>query len=240
MHIHQISSVSHQDLLSQERNDPVTGETIKDGDQIVFCAGCRSAFLLESWEYMGKQHCGQSDTLAEFPAQEALSLKRTVVDVKSFKLRGLLFHLGRPPEDNPSENLLHILLLFILDLLIDFYHLLDPGTTRFWSFYKNGIYVGGQRPEGYLPIRKSNWRLRFSDISVIRLTQQKRRLWLEIVLKDRRRKQIKVPRGSKKAVFWGLKRAAMVTNVEIQIHNEDDLNYLRFMRDRQEARFHIL
>ncbi|AFM05525.1 hypothetical protein Fleli_3193 [Bernardetia litoralis DSM 6794] len=69
MHIHKINSTSqeHQNFLAQNRKDPITGDTILEGDEVVFCAGCKSVFLKDTWEYLGNQHCEQSETLVKFP-----------------------------------------------------------------------------------------------------------------------------------------------------------------------------
>lgn len=54
-------------FLAEKRKDPLTGERFQENDEIVFCASCKSAFLKDSWEYMGGEHCGQLETLAVFP-----------------------------------------------------------------------------------------------------------------------------------------------------------------------------
>ncbi len=67
MNIHKINNSLHQNFLEEERKDPITGDLIKAGDRIVFCQVCKSAFLKDSWKYMNNRHCGQLDTLSEFP-----------------------------------------------------------------------------------------------------------------------------------------------------------------------------
>ncbi|WP_291723375.1 hypothetical protein [Bernardetia sp.] len=49
------------------RTDPITGDTVKENDRVVFCAVCKSCFLKESWIYMGGQHCEQAENLKELP-----------------------------------------------------------------------------------------------------------------------------------------------------------------------------
>lgn len=61
-------------FLRQDRRDGVTGEPFFKGEEVVFCAVCKSAFHPESWEYMGGMHCGQSETLKSFP-EELLPVK---------------------------------------------------------------------------------------------------------------------------------------------------------------------
>ncbi|WP_027003801.1 hypothetical protein [Hugenholtzia roseola] len=72
MHVHLIEN----DFLSQSRHDPITGDLFVAGDKVVFCAACHSAFLLESWEYLGQTHCQQQETLAQIPTQSNLTLKQ--------------------------------------------------------------------------------------------------------------------------------------------------------------------
>ncbi|WP_338766081.1 hypothetical protein WAF17_02985 [Bernardetia sp. ABR2-2B] len=73
MHIHKINSNSeeHQNLLAQNRKDPITGDSILEGEEVVFCAGCKSVFLRETWEYLGNRHCEQKETLIDFPLNYA-------------------------------------------------------------------------------------------------------------------------------------------------------------------------
>ncbi|MEM6299967.1 MAG: hypothetical protein AAF740_14860, partial [Bacteroidota bacterium] len=74
IHTHVINPYYHADFLAQNRQDPITGEALQANDRIVFCAHCQSAFLEESWEYLGGEHCGQKNTLENFPKQQALTL----------------------------------------------------------------------------------------------------------------------------------------------------------------------
>jgi hypothetical protein len=70
-----IKENKHKDFLSEERKDPVTGDSFREGDEIVFCKSCGSAFLYTSWLYMGGKHCGQTEVFAEFPEiQSKMSL----------------------------------------------------------------------------------------------------------------------------------------------------------------------
>lgn len=83
VHRHTISSERHSSLLGQERRDPITGEPLCAGDRVVFCAGCGSAFLEDSWHYLQGEHCGQRDTLKDVPAQpEKLTLVWQALDGK--------------------------------------------------------------------------------------------------------------------------------------------------------------
>ena len=63
MTIHSLEKEKHKDFLTQNRIDPITGDLLQENDKIVICASYKSAFLVDSWEYMVKKHCNQSDTL---------------------------------------------------------------------------------------------------------------------------------------------------------------------------------
>ncbi|WP_338813510.1 hypothetical protein V9L05_19170 [Bernardetia sp. Wsw4-3y2] len=54
-------------FLQENRQDPITSDSFSLGDEIIFCAECKSAFLKESWEYMGSEHCNQRKTFNDFP-----------------------------------------------------------------------------------------------------------------------------------------------------------------------------
>ncbi len=66
-------------FIQENRQDPITGDGFGLGDQIVFCASCKSAFLRESWEYMNYEHCGQYSTLKKFPVSSELKLSKQTI-----------------------------------------------------------------------------------------------------------------------------------------------------------------
>ncbi len=98
MHIHKINTTSqeHQSFLAQNRIDPITGDAILEGDEVVFCAGCKSVFLRDSWKYLGEKHCGEAKTLANFPIQKVMRLK--VED-------GILFYTSLPNSGKSQVNI---------------------------------------------------------------------------------------------------------------------------------------
>jgi len=75
MHTHIIQNPRHQAFLNENRSDPITGDAIQEGDEIVFCAVCKSAFLKDTWLYLEKTHCNQSETLGKFPSGEKLGIQ---------------------------------------------------------------------------------------------------------------------------------------------------------------------
>ncbi len=76
LHIHELDPERDREFLEEEREDPVTGEYLQPGDRVVICAGCQSAFLEESWGYLGGQHCQQAATLPAIPVSKALNIQR--------------------------------------------------------------------------------------------------------------------------------------------------------------------
>jgi len=79
MNIHKIQSHLHQSFLEEERKDAITGDLIQANDEVVFCGICKSAFLKDSWEYIGKKHCGQSKTLDSVPISVPLLLNVSLI-----------------------------------------------------------------------------------------------------------------------------------------------------------------
>jgi len=74
MHIFKLTGQRGETFLAQDRKDPITGDAFAAGDEVVFCAHCRSAFHISSWEYLGGKHCEQEKTLDAFPVQKKLKL----------------------------------------------------------------------------------------------------------------------------------------------------------------------
>ncbi len=73
MNIHKIDTQNnqkHKNFLTQNRKDPITGDNILEGNEVVFCASCKSVFLKETWNYLGNTHCEQNKTLKNFPLNE--------------------------------------------------------------------------------------------------------------------------------------------------------------------------
>lgn len=75
---YQIKEEKHHHFLLEDRNDPVTGDSFSEGDEVVFCSACKSAFLKDSWEYMGNKHCEQHFTLPIFPTSKKLTLQKPI------------------------------------------------------------------------------------------------------------------------------------------------------------------
>ncbi|WP_375559368.1 hypothetical protein ACE193_16730 [Bernardetia sp. OM2101] len=71
-HYHFLDEDQHSEFLSQNRIDPITGDKIYEGDCVVICAACKSAFLEESWNYLRQQHCDQYGTLNKIPKTEKI------------------------------------------------------------------------------------------------------------------------------------------------------------------------
>lgn len=118
IHTHKLSIHYHFDFLNQERKDPITGDLIKENDEIVICSSCKSAFLKESWEYLRNTHCEQKKTLATIPTDKNLVFK--ISNQNYFKLKEI-----------PSVAFTMLVLCFsfisILALLI-----FQEGSSKYW------------------------------------------------------------------------------------------------------------
>ncbi|WP_291727180.1 hypothetical protein [Bernardetia sp.] len=84
-HKHKLQVKKHQFFLEQNRKDPITGDSIQENDTIVICAVCKSAFLEESWNYIGRQHCNQFSTLKTIPREDALVVRPKKIKYKRAK-----------------------------------------------------------------------------------------------------------------------------------------------------------
>ncbi len=106
-HIHDVNESRHQAFLSEGRKDPFTQEKIKAGDRIVFCAGCKSAFLHSSWEAMRGRHCEQTETLTEFPHTLRLgdvTKLQTEIQVLNDQITNQQRKIGSLTQDNEETN----------------------------------------------------------------------------------------------------------------------------------------
>ncbi|WP_291727397.1 hypothetical protein [Bernardetia sp.] len=98
MHVYKIHKKKHAHFLKQNRQDPITGDLIVAGDEIVFCHECKSAFLKDTWEYLGGKHCDSKKTLSSFPQERALNLSTNE------KIFGTLPSVIRNIRDNSYEK----------------------------------------------------------------------------------------------------------------------------------------
>ncbi len=88
MTIHTLEKEKHNNFLAQNRIDPITGDLLQENDEIVICANCKSAFLIDSWEYMNQQHCNQSLTLKNIPVNEVVRMEKAafinLLEIKTY------------------------------------------------------------------------------------------------------------------------------------------------------------
>ena len=96
MHIHKIKKEKHKEFLSQNRKDPITGDLIQSSDEVVFCASCKSVFLVDTWKYLNETHCEQSKTLKDFPSSSVMNLKSE---------EHILFYQALNSDDGNEVNL---------------------------------------------------------------------------------------------------------------------------------------
>ncbi|WP_291723438.1 hypothetical protein [Bernardetia sp.] len=122
MTIHTLEKEKHSDFLSQNRIDPITGDILQEGDSVVICASCKSAFLADSWEYMGRRHCEQNITLQEVPTNEAVRIERSyLIDLDGIKVNASI-------SEATTTMLPYSLSAYILCFILDYFYHFDP----FW------------------------------------------------------------------------------------------------------------
>lgn len=102
MNIHILEQQKDSDFLKQERIDPITGDILQQGDEIVICASCKSAFLADSWLYMNARHCNQTHTLLEIPKQEVVKIDR---ESRNERLDKLAFYQFRTVKQSEATNI---------------------------------------------------------------------------------------------------------------------------------------
>jgi len=98
---HYLDKDLDSEFLKQGRIDPITSEKIEEGHTIVICAACKSAFFIESWEYLGENHCNQTETLTQIPKAKNLFLEAKPLEYLPF-----LFKKGNQDVDNTIHSLL--------------------------------------------------------------------------------------------------------------------------------------
>ncbi len=77
---HLIDKKKHAHFLAQKRQDSITHEIIEEGEHVVFCQVCKSVFTVDSWQYIGRSHCHQSQTLKKVPTLRSLSLDKKKIE----------------------------------------------------------------------------------------------------------------------------------------------------------------
>lgn len=133
MHHSHTLTEHHQDFLNQNRTDPITGEKIEEGHTVVVCAACKSAFFIESWEYLGHSHCDQTNTLKFLPLPQTLYLKTN----DKYTQEVLSFGFADSPmfmSDGSGGCFLSIILGFASILLSSFIGGIFGGDIGFLSF----------------------------------------------------------------------------------------------------------
>ncbi|WP_338790889.1 hypothetical protein [Bernardetia sp. MNP-M8] len=191
MTIHTLQKEKHQDFLKQERIDPITGDILQEGDRIVICASCKSAFLVDSWEYMNDKHCGQSIALKEIPINEVVRIERPyLIDLKDVKIF--------PNRQEARTTIFpYFLLGYLVCFLLDHYSLIHVSYSAFLvmcicyyyvhfgskkSFYKNIFKIKDNTLFFDLKENEEN-KLKVEEIKNIELYKSKRH-WSDNIIRD--------------------------------------------------------
>lgn len=191
MTIHTLEKEKHKDFLTQNRIDPITGDLLEANDKIVLCAVCKSAFLVDSWEYMGGKHCNQTHTLTEIPKSEVVRMDKSSIYL-NVNLEVKTISNKKAAEDASINLTLPALLVFVLLYFINGSNstlgvlpcLFFPFSYFFyWIFnnYKTTLNLKGK----FLSFKKNtNWEddILLSSIKSIRYYQPKR-FWIANLLK---------------------------------------------------------
>lgn len=106
-HTHLLNSQNYSHIIG--RQDAVTGDIIKANDEVVFCSACQSVFLVESWEYMNREHCNQTQTLDFVPTPIPVLIAKKKVRGKNNDDK-LIFEFG-------NSNIEFLRLLFIIPVI---------------------------------------------------------------------------------------------------------------------------
>ncbi len=148
---HTINSEKHQNFISQDRTDPITGEKIEEGHTIVICASCKSAFFIESWEYLNQSHCEQFDTLEEIPVSRNLILEGKPMDF-------LDFGFARSPMYIPNKSLgnLSLAALFTAPFLLPLVGVLFGWVIGILYFISVIVFAVGIELNNSKPIKLKN------------------------------------------------------------------------------------
>lgn len=121
-HSHKLKFQNHPHII--DRQDAVTGDTIKANDEVVFCSACQSVFLKESWEYMNAIHCNQTETLGFVPAQEK--------EIKARNKNALIFEVSA--DVKAYRRLLIfiysiVILICVISIIVISYILIEPDNS---------------------------------------------------------------------------------------------------------------
>lgn len=248
MHVHQINAAQHAAFLAEERRDPITGEEISVGDEVVFCAGCRSAFLRDSWEYLGKQHCRQSRTLPAAPEAKHLKIRRGIGDLlyKSRNANGLIGGSVGVFAGVLSGNIFDLLaegewiraaLILALPLSAAYFGQRYSGTP--FLIHRNQLVLkrafGFKHKVGWEQIERVELSLGKSGKKVHRI---------RFFFKDKERKKtcarIQTEDHDLKSLFWALGHISIKAPVSVILPDRAHLSYLRTVQNRTKTTGQLL
>ncbi|MEM6297208.1 MAG: hypothetical protein AAF740_00800 [Bacteroidota bacterium] len=254
MHIHQIDARRHAKFLEEQREDPVTGDLIQAGDRVVFCAGCKSAFLADSWEYLGGQHCGGTETLAEFPQTMSLSIR--------WELERLLYGEDSskilPKINQSAATFIMVGLMSASGVFFSYASLTAflaatgfgviaglgaaaiafEGFRRSWMAINDLVQLNIYRNGFELDYFVKQQRFRFSQVERIHFRGKQKWYqinWLEVYFKgEDKPKRIRLPNEfpTLKTLFWSLGSITRYVPVTISVKDKEQQSYLRFLRDK--------
>ncbi|WP_338766143.1 hypothetical protein WAF17_03195 [Bernardetia sp. ABR2-2B] len=160
-------------FLEENRQDPITGDDFSIGDEIIFCASCKSAFLKESWEYMKGKHCNQYKKLDSFPPSlEQLALKKPKNEV-------VLNYTDAIFETRPPAIFLDGLLAILITILFFNISSFLPQLSTFFYYIGLAFFIFRDNLYGNQSIGKRMMQIYFID----KKTKQKA-LWYKVLFRN--------------------------------------------------------
>ncbi|WP_338763865.1 hypothetical protein WAF17_20580 [Bernardetia sp. ABR2-2B] len=191
MTTHTLQKEKHNDFLAQNRIDPITGDLLKENDEIVICAACKSAFLVDSWEYMDRKHCNQKITLKEIPVSEVVRIERPyLIDLKTVKIFANY-------QEARITIFPYFLLGYFVSFLLDHFSLINISYSAFLvmlicycyvyfgskkSYYKNSFKIEDNTLFFNLK-ENTETKMKVKEIQTIELYKS-RRHWFDNVIRD--------------------------------------------------------
>jgi hypothetical protein len=71
-----LEETQHGEFLQSKPYDPITGDYLIAGDEVLVCNVCHSVLLKDSLEYLSWKHCSQSDFSLSLPHTGHLTVKK--------------------------------------------------------------------------------------------------------------------------------------------------------------------
>lgn len=266
-HTHTISRNKHRNFLKQERRDSVTGELIKPGDKVVFCSCCKSAFLEDSWNYIGNKHCNQYGTLRHIRNERPVNMSKGARAAADTSKSRLLFL-----SNTASSRVAGILAAFVITPILSkvIASQLDLGDQldrEFWFLATLFIFMAlyllstqmvyvfkiyDKEIQLHYPtrLRKRKEVIPYHKVEKIevRMLIRKRFLrspLLSIHIKYFKRKNVRLSddlfeeSAVRNRLFGALNNVSKHTDVQVKVYEEQDKAFIRTLQEQSSLNFAV-